>query len=158
MIGSFTCGIGRPFIINTSGDLSKLWFHPENRTKIMTLLNVLVTLSLGVGNVIPSIFFRDYKFSPEDINSIHEGHRNFKRLLFFEAIFVCVFMVALIILFRSKKSTINHEEHDLKTQFNILCKNFDFLAIMGAFSICFGSFKGFSVCVPYMVNPFGYGS
>lgn len=40
----------------------------------------------------------------------------------------------------------------------ILFKNLRYMAVLMAFGLCFGTFKGFSVCVPFMVKPFGFNS
>ena len=39
-----------------------------------------------------------------------------------------------------------------------LFKNLRYIAVLIAFSLCFGTFKGFSVCIPFMVKPFGFDS
>ena len=39
-----------------------------------------------------------------------------------------------------------------------LFKNLRFIAVLIAFSLFFGTFKGFSICIPFIVKSFGFDS
>lgn len=52
--------MGRPFIINTQGNVARDWFKPEDKTTVMIAFSFLITCSQIVGVLVPAIVFKGY--------------------------------------------------------------------------------------------------
>ncbi|CAD8153438.1 unnamed protein product [Paramecium octaurelia] len=107
LIGQTLSGIGRPLILNAQASVAVEWFPTNQRTKLMTMLNFIVTFSGILGYIVPPIFFAgiiiDEK-SPQHV--LDTGDSRFMYLLFSEAAFSIAFLVPLLIFISSCQRTI----------------------------------------------------
>ncbi|CAD8065070.1 unnamed protein product [Paramecium sonneborni] len=165
LIGQTLCGIGRPLILNAQASVAVEWFPSSQRTKLMTMLNFIVTFSGILGYIIPPIFFAGVTIderSPQDV--LDTGDSRFMYLLFSEAVFSAVFLIPLLIFFETKPKSPPSAAAKGSTKVisftDSICqmlKDTKFIQIFISFTLFYGSYKGYGVALVYILKPYGYG-
>ncbi|CAD8157072.1 unnamed protein product [Paramecium pentaurelia] len=165
LIGQTLCGIARPLILNAQASVAVEWFPTNQRTKLMTMLNFIVTFSGILGYIIPPIFFAGVSIdenTPKDV--LDTGDSRFMYLLFSEAVFSAVFLIPLLIFFETKPKSPPSAAAKGPTQVisftDSICqmlKDIKFIQIFLSFTLFYGSYKGYGVALVYILKPYGYG-
>ncbi|CAD8109988.1 unnamed protein product [Paramecium primaurelia] len=159
IIGQVLCGIGRPFILNSQASMAMSWFHPKTRIMIITLLNVVNTLSLVVSAQLPGIIFKGYKLN--DDTEYEDGKEKMQNLCLLE-FYVSLAIVPSLFLLRSRPSQVPVKINKIERKSGMLkimlrlFKNRNFVLLFIPFSLYFGILKAYLVIMELLMAPYKY--
>lgn len=137
-MGSALAAIGNIFILNTPSKMAINWFKSE-QVNIVSFTGILFNLlSVTLGASLPGYLINDATGTEDDV----------KRLLFMEACVVTVPYIFLVIFFRDNpalppsktaKGIVDQEPQDYRNILKKLFKNKDYLKLMAAMSLNYGT-------------------
>lgn len=84
--------------------MTNIWFPREARTKIMSLMNFLVTIMLTGGVVISSLGFTNYDDKNTEQSNLDIGRQRFNYIIAGEAIFSALVFLPMLYFFRKKSN------------------------------------------------------
>lgn len=135
------------------------WFHPKARIMIITLLNVVNTLSLVVSAQLPGKLFKEYNLET-DID-FEDGREKFNKLVWLE-FFISLTIAPCLLLLKSRPAEIPVKIHKIEKKRGMLkimlrlFKNRNFVLLFIPFSLFFGILKAFLVEMELLMKPYGY--
>lgn len=136
------------------------WFHPKARIMIITLLNVVNTLSLVVSAQLPGKLFKNYHLAA-DTTDYEDGREKFSKLVWLE-FFISLSIAPCILLLKSRPAEIPVKIHKVEKKRGMmrimlrLFKNRNFVLLFIPFSLFFGILKAVLVEMELLMKPYGY--
>ena len=151
IMGSFLEALGNIFIINSPSKFASTWFRPSMIAKVTTMGVMCNLASLGLGVALPSVFVNEESTKSDVV-----------KLLMYEAIIVSVPCLLVLFLFRGKPKTPPSHAADIKNDRNytqdlkMLFKNRNYLFLLVAVSMSYGSLTCFTTVIEYIILPFKF--
>ncbi|CAK64992.1 unnamed protein product (macronuclear) [Paramecium tetraurelia] len=159
LIGQVLCGIGRPFILNSQASMAMSWFHPKTRIMIITLLNVVNTLSLVISAQLPGIIFKGYNLY--DDPDYEDGRSRMQSLCLLE-FYISLAIVPSLLMLRSRPKEVPVKINKIERKGGMLkimlrlFKNRNFVLLFIPFSLYFGILKAYLVIMELLMAPYNY--
>ena len=152
LIGQTLMAIAYPFISNVLSKISNIWFTPNRRVKMTSLMSSSFMFGIGFGFLLTSLYWNDQ-------NDELTVTVNLKNLMYFSAICCTFASIPVLLYFREEPDippsfSAEAKREDFLTSVFIL-KNKDFILLFISFSLAYGNYISINLMIHHVLAPFG---